>query len=773
MADLEPFFVGSNDVIYGGLGNDFLHGGVGDDAISGAEALQRYYDDGRDPLGVLASLGYTLGNVLGLQPGDHDVPPVSTRTTRSAKIMIAPGIDFLLNFDVDARLRLDSPTVPVVDDGKDVLFGDVGNDWLVGGTNEDHLCGGYGDDLLQADDNLDTTLGTADPTANNTEDGRTVGPTFADFVFGGAGRDVLYANSYSDRLFDWSGEFNTYVIAYNPFGNPAINRAGNPSADELLYALSKSDGSDPTRGTDARQGEPYGEIGLLDPGDADIGDQKGGSRDPQNIKGAGRPDKGSIQFGIAVGAPSSAILINVQGMTFGPTGLPALTLAVLQALATAPPVPAVSVSVTVAVADALGAEAGSNPIVFTVTRTGITTGATSVTLVWSGSALTGDYTVAVTGATISANRLTLTFGAGQSVAIVTLTPVDDAAIEPQETVTLTVAAGAGYTVGAPASASGTIDDNDVAPPPPTVTVTSTSVAEGNKKSSTATVVVSLSAASTSTVTVVVSTVDGSALAGSDYAAVTRTLTFAPGVTSQSFAVSVSGDTTVEPNEMLFVRVITADGASGVGSQGSIAITNDDLPLTAVSAGAGGVVSLTRSQLEAVAAQALSDWAAARPDARLAGVEFSIGDLDGLLLGVASDADVTIDVDAAGWGWTISGGEMDLLTVVLHELGHVLGLDHDESGGLMNEALAPGDIHGLGLPQPTPAESHWIVSEGTAAMSIAGGARLGSTRLIAPQRVVIAPTATGTLRCPMPRPTLRPASHSALSGRARKRSALRA
>ena len=70
--------------------------------------------------------------------------------------MVAPGIDFLLNFI--SALTFDATTPQLIrDDGKDVLFGDVGNDWLVGGTNEDHLYGGYGNDLLQADDNLDST----------------------------------------------------------------------------------------------------------------------------------------------------------------------------------------------------------------------------------------------------------------------------------------------------------------------------------------------------------------------------------------------------------------------------------------------------------------------------------------------------------------------------------------------------------------------------------------------------------------------------------------
>ena len=97
------------------------------------------------------------------------------------------------------------------------------------------------------------------------------------------------------------------------------------------------------------------------------------------------------------------------------------------------------IGVSVAVTDGVGAEQGLDPLVFTVTRTGVATGTTNVTLAWSGSAtLTTDYTVGVSGATISANRLTLTFGPGQTVATVTLTPVDDTANEPQENVILTL-----------------------------------------------------------------------------------------------------------------------------------------------------------------------------------------------------------------------------------------------------------------------------------------------------------------------------------------------
>ena len=310
-ADLEPFLVGNNDVIYGGLGDDFLHGGAGDDSISGAEALPLYYQP--NPLAVLA-LYYNVGDVLqhGYRSGAKFVDELRYYDENNpwAKVMVpvAGGgtVDFLLNFQ--ARVTPTSAN-PVIDDGRDYIFGDVGHDWLVGGTNRDDIWGGYGDDLINADDDHDTTYPTL---ANNLTDARnatTGAPSYADFTYGGAGRDVLIGNTFVDRLIDWIGEFNTYVLPYSPFGEPTTRRRPAPDVDTLLIAMSKSDGSDPTRGNGGRNGEPNGEIGHIDQSDPDWGAQSTGPADPQNLKGAGTRDDGSIaEFGLTqtVAAPAQA-----------------------------------------------------------------------------------------------------------------------------------------------------------------------------------------------------------------------------------------------------------------------------------------------------------------------------------------------------------------------------------------------------------------------------------------------------------------------------------
>ena len=160
--------------------------------------------------------------------------------------MVAPGIDFLLNFT-------GGTTAAPIDDGQDVLFGDTGHDWLVGGTNHDRMYGGYGDDLLQGDDNLDSTAGTADPLRNDIPDTRATAPIFADIGFGGAGCDVIIVNTAVDRMYDWNGEFNSYFAPFNPYGEPTVSRLISPATVQYLYDLSRSDGADRTR-----PGAPHG-----------------------------------------------------------------------------------------------------------------------------------------------------------------------------------------------------------------------------------------------------------------------------------------------------------------------------------------------------------------------------------------------------------------------------------------------------------------------------------------------------------------------------------
>jgi membrane-associated phospholipid phosphatase len=135
--------------------------------------------------------------------------------------------------------------------------------------------------------------------------------------------------------------------------------------------------------------------------------------------------------------------------------------------------------------------------------------------------------------------------------------------------------------------------------------------------------------------------------------------------------------------------------------------NHEESLTAAGAAAAPVNKALRArQVQPLLTEAIARWAAAGTDtSALQGVDVRIADLGGLTLGRAADGVIWVDDNAAGWGWFVdrtprndseftrpgNQGErnrMDLLTVLSHEVGHLLGHDH-EAAGVMQETLDAG------------------------------------------------------------------------------------
>ena len=313
----------------------------------------------------------------------------------------------------------------MVDDGRDVLFGDVGHDWLVGGTNRDVLFGGYGDDLLQADDDLDTTFGTADPLANDTPDRaprRRARRSFADIAFGGAGRDVLIANTFTDRMYDLR-EFDSFFVPFAAFGNPTVNRSLPPGAEEL--ALHPLQGR--RRRPDARRHRrPQRRAVRRDrPGhnaDADWGDQNGApsTRSPGNRPG--QRDTGSTaEFGIWTDADNgSAMLLSVADATV------------------------------------TEADAGTTVVSVVVTRSGPATGTVTVTVSTApGTALAGsDY---------QSRTTTLTFAPGVTQVTFSVNIVNNNTTEPTEQFSVVLSNPSGATIADRTGIVTIIDDDGVTP----------------------------------------------------------------------------------------------------------------------------------------------------------------------------------------------------------------------------------------------------------------------------------------------------------------------
>jgi hypothetical protein len=109
-------------------------------------------------------------------------------------------------------------------------------------------------------------------------------------------------------------------------------------------------------------------------------------------------------------------------------------------------------SVTLAVSPASVTEDGTSNLIYTFTRSGVTTNLLTVNYSIGGTATNGtDYASIPTGITFAANSTTAT---------VTVDPTADTTVESDETVALTLATGTGYTVGTTTAVIGTIANDD-------------------------------------------------------------------------------------------------------------------------------------------------------------------------------------------------------------------------------------------------------------------------------------------------------------------------
>ena len=108
-----------------------------------------------------------------------------------------------------------------------------------------------------------------------------------------------------------------------------------------------------------------------------------------------------------------------------------------------------------------------------------------------------------------------------------------------------------------------------------VSVADVGLDEGNSGTHDAVFTVSLSKPAANAITLTWSTADGSAFAGSDYAAGSGTVTFNPGEFSRTIHVPIIGDTVLEQNETFSVAINSATGAMIERGAATGTITNDD------------------------------------------------------------------------------------------------------------------------------------------------------------------------------------------------------
>lgn len=160
--------------------------------------------------------------------------------------------------------------------------------------------------------------------------------------------------------------------------------------------------------------------------------------------------------------------------------------------------------------------------------------------------------------------------------------------------------------------------------------------------------------------------------------------------------------------------------------------------------ASGLEPLTLTQVAPLFAEAASRWAQSTGDpgvaSQLGQVEVRIADLGDGFLGMAAGSIIWLDSNAAGHGWFVdptpaddtefavqtgahelsatatspAAGRVDLLTVIEHEMGHVLGLEHGAEDEVMGETLPPGVRRLLEAPSST------ALPNGPPTFGVAGG-----------------------------------------------------
>ncbi len=854
----SPF---ADDIIFGGLDDDFLHGGSGDDAISGAEALEiayvPVYDVDGDPIGVL-DLGYAAltlanpvnpgdlalldlnpGDVLAFNPEDLDGQHPQNRfragefalydeydPRRTIQLILSTddavnkpvgslykgqsGVtfgEFLLNFDETEGVWHVGGTTggphgndyPAVnDDGRDFIFGDLANDWLVGGTGRDDLYGGWGNDLLNADDDHDTH--------GDLNDIPDTHPNYEDRAYGGAGRDVLIANTGGDRLIDWVGEYNSYLVPFAPFGEATVTRTLQPFLPEYLYALSASDGADPTRVADTgedplRNGEPAGEMGLVLQMDFAWQDQTGAPSDPQpgNIPGGPRDVLRSADFsggntqGFAV--DSGTWTVSSGRYQVAPATLGGDALAVwnhdqylpsyFELTATISGVKPVAgykanafilfdyfsdtdfkfAGLDIALnklvmghRDASGWVVDVQAPVTGSLKAGVSydvllaINGTTTTLALNGQSLTYAFAPRIDVYGIAHNFNDGMVGLGAQNAKATIDNVRVQVIPPAITLSATDSFSAEATLVAAETGTWSLSGGRFIGQPAagqTIALASGDLTVG------AAYLLQLEATLATSATggvifdqystedfkwAAIDKAGGKVLIGHYTASkgwvvdasVSRTLgggdlTLTATLKGSTVSVLINGQAALS---YVFNSVVT-DGSFGLlarngsASFDALTVRTDDpafadaggaTALMASSAGTGGdVVTLDVAAIDAFAQEAIARWGA--DPALLAGLTFRVEDLDGLALAEVDGNTITLDTDAAGNGWFIdlslsddsefrirrgddtltatpnsdAFGQMDLLTVMMHELGHVLGLSHDEATTypVMGDELAAG------------------------------------------------------------------------------------
>ena len=274
------------------------------------------------------------------------------------------------------------------------------------------------------------------------------------------------------------------------------------------------------------------------------------------------------------------------------------------------------------------------------------------------------------------------------------------------------------------------------------------------KDSQAVFTVTLSKPSGVPVTVEFSTADGSAVAGSDYTAVSGTIIFAPGVTTRTILVSTLDDAVEESTESFFVNLTAPTGAVILDNQGEATIVDDDTPASANDIyvwdiafdsrlrGKGGSKHDERIFVT-VRRDSDADGVAEGSDAVVAGanVTVEVRNSTGSLVGTLSGITNTAGLFTSSYLMDLPDGTYTVEVVALSHATYVWNGDLDPTAN-------DGDADGDGLPDETHTIPHSAAASSTrTASSSTSSTDAGTTDSTSTQDVVLQPINSARLLDP--------------------------
>ncbi|MDJ1168757.1 S8 family serine peptidase [Roseofilum sp. BLCC_M154] len=474
--------VGGSDTVAGGRDNDSIWGGNGDDyldvdaslvnsiipssddAVQGNDTINGGF--GNDTIGRLgASVGATGVDYYDGREGNDSIQGGNQGSN-------AIG-DTLIGGDGNDTIRGGTD-----DSGRDSIVGGNGNDSIAGGaegSGGDTIDGGNGEDSIQGEAGNDSVLGGIghdfidggndnDTVLGGDQNDTLLGGAGNDSIVGGNDQDTIEGGVGSDTLSGFNGSSggdgtDRFVYNLNSILDLSPTTVGNIS--NVPPAVSQSE-ADYILAFDVNQDQI--EIGTTVVPNVDL-DNTQDPPSPVSLIFGGLPVNIGSGVGSTVGATyitgtsDSLIYIErngVAGFTNEDIALMTLVGVTPNSLSSAnflgTPIP--QPTVTLELIDGVAAENNSsNVATFTVTRTGgnIATNL-SVNYTLGGTAVNGTDYQSLSGS--------VTIPAGQTQAVITVTPIDDLLFDGATTVDVTLAASGAYVLGTPNTGQATIYDNE-------------------------------------------------------------------------------------------------------------------------------------------------------------------------------------------------------------------------------------------------------------------------------------------------------------------------